>query len=183
MTVPYFIALLCLLAILTLASYVDRIYSEMGKFLAREYQDNIDSWELAVEPRLHLGRESIALSASVLRQLSLAAMAMLSAMRLFSPRVSHPRRRPSSPTSPISPGLPSNSSCSFVLFDRLVPQVLFTRTRGLWIAKIRYLLEALFYLVLPVTLLLGLLLSIAALAEPEDTAEEDHPSEAMDAPP
>ena len=31
------------------------------------------------------------------------------------------------------------------------------------------------------TLLLGLLLSIVALAEPEDAEEEEHPSEAMDA--
>ena len=68
-----------------------------------------------------------------------------------------------------------------LFFDRLIPQVLFTRTRGLWIARIRLLLEALFYLVLPVTLTLGLLLSIAALAEPEDEEEEEHPSEAMDA--
>ncbi len=36
----------------------------MGKFLAREYQDNIDAWEQVVEPRLRLGRESVALSAS-----------------------------------------------------------------------------------------------------------------------
>ena len=42
-------------------------------------------------------------------------------------------------------------------------------------------MQALFYLILPVTMLLQLLLSIAALAEPEDTTEEDHPSEAMDA--
>ena len=68
-----------------------------------------------------------------------------------------------------------------LFFDRLIPQVLFTRTRGMWIVRIRFLLEALFYLVLPVTLTLGLLLSIAALAEPEDAEEEDHPSEAMDA--
>jgi CBS domain containing-hemolysin-like protein len=47
--------------------------------------------------------------------------------------------------------------------------------------RIRWLLQALFYLILPVTLLLGLLLSIAALAEPEDEEEEEHPSEAMDA--
>jgi CBS domain containing-hemolysin-like protein len=68
-----------------------------------------------------------------------------------------------------------------LVFDRLIPQVLFARTRGLWIARIRYLLEALFYLILPVTLTLGLLLSIVALAEPEDAAEEEHSSEAMDA--
>src|SRR6202041_3644536 len=68
-----------------------------------------------------------------------------------------------------------------LIFDRLLPQLLFARTRGLWISRILPILQALFYLILPVTLLLGLLLSIAALAEPEDTSEEDHPSEAMDA--
>src|SRR5215469_91559 len=73
-----------LLVILALAAYVDRIYSEMGKFLAREYQDNIDSWEELVEPRLRLGHESIALSASVLRQLTLGAIALLAGLRLYS---------------------------------------------------------------------------------------------------
>ena len=72
-----------LLVVLALAAYVDRIYSEMGKFLAREYQDNIDAWTRAVEPRLRLGRESIALSASVLRQLTLAAIALIAGLRLY----------------------------------------------------------------------------------------------------
>jgi CBS domain containing-hemolysin-like protein len=180
MSPSYFFALVLLLAVLTLAAYVDRVYSEMGKFLAREYQDNIDSWEEVVEPRLRLGRESIALSASVLRQLSLAAMAMLAGLRLYSPNSLMPIYN----RTPHLLDIARNGVeliLLIVLFDRLVPQLLFTRTRGLWIAKIRYLLEALFYLILPVTLLLGLLLSIAALAEPEDTTEEDHPSEAMDA--
>jgi CBS domain containing-hemolysin-like protein len=68
-----------------------------------------------------------------------------------------------------------------LVFDRLVPQVLFSRTRGRWVVKIRYVLQALFFLILPISLLLGLLLSIAALAEPEDAKEEEHSSEAMDA--
>ncbi|WP_158943551.1 hemolysin family protein [Granulicella sp. S190] len=176
----YSLALMVLLAILALSSYVDRIYSEMGKFLAREYQDNVDSWERVVEPRLRIGRESIALSASVLRQLSLAALALLSGLRLYT-------------QSTLIPALARTPTLSEILracfelilliliFDRLLPQLLFSRTRGLWIARISPILQALFYLILPVTLLLGLLLSIAALAEPEDTEEEDHPSEAMDA--
>jgi CBS domain containing-hemolysin-like protein len=48
------------------------------------------------------------------------------------------------------------------------------------VAKISLLFQALFYLVLPVTLLIGLLLSIVGLAEPE-VAEPEHPSEAVDA--
>jgi len=168
------------LIILTLASYVDRVYTEMGKFLAREYQDNIDAWEHVVEPRLRLGRESVALSASVLRQLSLAAIALISGLHLYT----HPM---SAASLALAPSTLEILRVAFelilliLIFDRLIPQILFTRTRGVWIARILYLLEALFYLILPVTLLLGLLLSIAALAEPEDAQEEEHPSEAMDA--
>jgi putative hemolysin len=176
----YTIALILLLGILALAAYVDRIYSEMGKFLAREYQDNIDSWERVVEPRLRLGRESIALSASVLRQLTLAALALLSGLRLYT----HTSLVPTLARTP-STGEIVRAVFELILliliFDRLLPQLLFSRSRGLWIARITPLLQTLFYLILPVTLLLGLLLSIAALAEPEDTTEEDHPSEAMDA--
>ncbi len=168
MSLPYLLTLAVLLTVLSLAAYVDRVYSEMGKFLAREYQDNIDAWETFVEPRLRLGRESIALSASVLRQLTLAAIALLSGLRLYThnallPQLIH------------VPGLAEIVRTVFelilliLIFDRLIPQILFTRTRGLWIVRIRLLLQALFYLILPITLLLGLLLSIAALAEPEDT--------------
>ena len=179
MTHPYELSLPILLAILSLAAYVDRVYSEMGKFLAREYQDNIDAWEEVVEPRLHLSRESIALSASVLRQLTLAATALLSGLRLFT----HAAGSAVVQAPHLSEVLLSSLELILLIliFDRLVPQILFTRTRGLWIARIRPVLQALFYLILPVTLLLGLLLSIAALAEPEDTEEEEHPSEAMDA--
>ena len=180
MTPAYALLLALLLAILALVAYVDRIYSEMGKFLAREYQDNIDAWEQVVEPSLRLGRESIALSASVLRQLTLAAIALLSGLRLFT----HSALIPSLVHTPNASEIVRTIFeliLLILIFDRLLPQLLFTRTRGLWIFHIRFLLVALFYLILPVTLLLGLLLSIAALAEPEDTAEAEHPSEAMDA--
>jgi putative hemolysin len=168
----YTLVLILLLAILSLAAYVDRIYSEMGKFLAREYQDNIDAWEEVVEPRLRLGRESIALSASVLRQLTLAALALFAGLRLYT----HTTLLPSLARTPSTSEVVRAAFeliLLILLFDRLLPQLLFTRTRGLWIARITPILQALFYLILPVTLLLGLLLSIAALAEPEDTAEEE----------
>jgi len=173
-------AIVALLIVLSLAAYVDRIYSEMGKFLAREYEENIEAWTRAVEPKLHLGRESVALSASVLRQLALAAIALIAGLRLYT----HVRAMPALARAPSVEEVALTALLLvllILLFDRLIPQLLFTRTRGMWIARIRYVLQALFYLMLPVTLLLGLLLSIVALAEPEDAAEEEHSSEAMDA--
>ncbi|MHB1857412.1 MAG: hemolysin family protein, partial [Acidobacteriaceae bacterium] len=77
MTVLQFILILLLVAILTLASYVNRLYSEMGKFLSREFQENIDVWEQQIEPRLKMTREHAAQSASILALLSLASLALV----------------------------------------------------------------------------------------------------------
>ena len=161
-------ALLCLLA---LSAYIDRIYFEMGKFLSREYAENIDAWERLVEPKLSLSKESATLSASVLRQIALGALVFLMVLRVR--------------------GVASHNLAEIgrtvfelllvlVLFDRLLPQLFFTRTRGLWIARVAWLIRGLFYIMLPVTLAIGLLLSIAGLAEPE-AEEPEHQSGAMDA--
>jgi putative hemolysin len=40
------LALIPLLGLVALASYVDRVYQEIGKFLSREFQDNIDVFEI-----------------------------------------------------------------------------------------------------------------------------------------
>ncbi len=66
MTYAVAIALLLLLGLLTLVSYVDRVYQEVGKFLSREFQDNIDVFEQKVEPELGVGRTRAALSMAVL---------------------------------------------------------------------------------------------------------------------
>ena len=60
----FFGGVFVLLGLLTLVSYVDRVYQEIGKFLSREFQDNIDSFEQFVEPRLGVGRERAALVTS-----------------------------------------------------------------------------------------------------------------------
>ena len=49
-------ALLLLLCLLTLVSYVDRVYTEIGRFLSREFQENIAIFEQKVEPRLGVSR-------------------------------------------------------------------------------------------------------------------------------
>ena len=68
------------------------------------------------------------------------------------------------------------------IFSRLLPFILFTRTRGQWTARLRLPLKLLFYCVLPVTMFLGFLLSIASLAEPATAEEEENStSEAVDA--
>jgi putative hemolysin len=165
------VAVFLLLCLLALAAYGDRIYFEMGKFLSREYAENIDAWERWVEPKLRLSRESAAMSVSVLRQIALGALVFLLAIRLQG-RLGE------------SPVEIARTVFELVLvllvFDRLLPQIIFTKTRGQWVAGIAVVIRGLFYLVLPLTLTIALLLSIAGLAEPE-AEEPEHPGEAMDA--
>lgn len=171
MKIAVAVIIFVLLSVLTLASYVDRLYSEMGKFLAREFEENIEAWEQRVEPRLGLSREHIRLSASILTQLSLACVTLLFGMMLFYRSTIADR-----PTVAEIAQAVLGVVLVILLFNQFLPFVFFTRTRGEWIAHLRGLLRVLFYLMTPVTLFLGFLLSIAALAEsapraPEETAE------------
>jgi putative hemolysin len=175
MTLVYAVLVAVLLIILTLSSYVDRLYSEMGKFLAREFQENIDAWEHFVEPRLGMSRERTSLSAAVLTQLSLASITLLFGIMLFD------RAASDRPTAAEIGQAILGVVLVIVLFSRLLPFVFFTRTRGVWIVRLRWLLRILFYLVFPITLLLGFLLSIAALAEAPQNEEDEGASEAVDA--
>jgi len=176
MNVEAAILIAFLLVVLTLASYVDRLYSEMGKFLSREFQENIDAWEQRVEPRFGLSRQRLMLSAAVLSQLSLACLTLIFGMLLFD-RASVTDR----PTFGEIGQAVLGVVLVIALFNRLLPFVFFTRTRGLWVVRVRWLLQALFYLVLPITLFLGFLLSVAALAEAPKTEEEATASEAVEA--
>jgi putative hemolysin len=164
-----------LLVVLTLASYVDRLYSEMGKFLSREFQENIDAWEHHVEPKLHLGRDHIRLSAAILAQLSLACLTLLFGMLLFAQTSAHDR-----PTVAEIAQAVLGVVLVILIFNQLLPFVFFTRTRGLWMIRLRRPLALMFYLVMPITVFLGFLLSIAALAESAPRTEEETTFEAVD---
>ena len=81
-----------LAAVETLASYMSRVYSEFGKILAREVQENLDGWEEQIEPQLGLSREHAAISAAVLQQLALGIIALEFGAVLFDrgPRFDRP---------------------------------------------------------------------------------------------
>ena len=170
--------LICaLIFILTLASYADRVYSEMGKFLAREYQDNVDAWVERMEPRLGLSRDSLALSSSLLRQTSLGGIAVvLGVLLVHGAGASAAGVRWSGVGATLA-----ELALLIIIFDRMLPQVLFARTRGEWVSRMRLVWQTLFYIILPVTLLLGLLLSIASLAEHAPEHEPERQDEGVNA--
>ena len=62
------------------------LMQEIGKFLSREFQDNIAAFEQKIEPKLGVSRARAALSMAVLTQIITAAIAMLVGFAVFRDR-------------------------------------------------------------------------------------------------
>jgi putative hemolysin len=164
--------LVLLIFVLTIVSYVDRVYDEAGKFLSREFQENIDIFEQKIEPHLGASRDRAALSMAVLTPLVTAAIGALLAYFVF--------RDPN-----WNGGELAQAAVGLVLivvvFHRLLPFIFFSRTKGEWFVWLAPVLRSLIYVALPVTLLLGFCQSVAALTKEHSEPEPERPSEAVDA--
>jgi putative hemolysin len=166
------VALTVLLGLLTLVSYVDRLYQEIGRFLSREFQDNINAFEKEVEPRLRVSRERASVSMAILTQLTTAAIAMLIAYSVFRDNAWTVHEIVQATVSMI---------LVVIVCNRLLPFVFFSRTNGHWLARWSIVLRMLIYLVLPVTIVLGFCQSVAALTREHGDPEPESPAEAVDA--
>jgi putative hemolysin len=166
------VALLLLLGLLTLVSYVDRVYQEVGKFLSREFQDNIDVFEQKIEPQLGIARARAALAMAVLTQLFMAAIALLIGFLVFSEQ-----------SWGIYEILQAAISLilAVILCNRFLPFVFFSRTKGEWLIHWTMFLKILIYLVMPVTIVLGFLESVASLTKQNTGEQPETSAEAVDA--
>src|ERR1700719_1216843 len=172
MNLAVVVVLLLLLGLLTLVSYVDRVYQEVGKFLSREFQDNIDVFEQKIEPELGVARPRATLSMAVLTQLTMATIALLIGFLVFSDQ-----------SWSIYEILQAAISLILIVivFNRFLPFVFFSRTKGEWLTRWVLLLRVLIYLVLPVTLILGFLQSVTALTREHSDEQPETQAEAVDA--
>src|SRR5215469_535712 len=166
------IAFLVLFGLLTLSSYVERVYAEIGKFLSREFQENIDYFEQEVEPRLKVSRSRAALSMAILTQFLTAAISVVIAFAVFHEGVWEVEELLEAVLGLI---------LAVIIFNRFLPFVFFSRTKGLWLARWAPLLRILIYLVLPVTLVLGFLQSVTALTREHTEEQPETQAEAVDA--
>lgn len=165
-----------LLVIYTLASYIERLYMEMGRFLAREFQENIDAWEQHIEPRMGMKRGLLQLCATLLVQISFAALLVLIVWPVLVRAVIG--------TDLLIAALAQTALVVVLLivfFNQFLPFVLFSRTKGIWLARWRYVLIVFLYLMVPVALALQFFLSIAALAKTSTEDRHEDESEAVEA--
>ena len=165
-------ALIPLLALLSLASHVDRVYQEMGKFLSRDFQDNIDVFEQKVEPILNVSRSRASLSMSVLKQLTTATIALTVGYLVFADQRWSIYEILQAAVSLI---------LIIIVFNQFLPFVFFSRTTGMWLVRWTWLLRILIYAVLPVTVVLGFLQSVASLTRHNSHEQPESVSEAADA--
>src|SRR5947209_3106463 len=166
------ITLVVLFGLLTLASYIDRLYAEIGKFLSREFQDNIDAFEQQVEPRVKVSRSRAALSMAVLTPLLMAAVAMIVGFAVFGEGTWS--------ADAVLEGV-LGLILVVIVFNRFLPFVFFSRTKGAWLGRWTFLLRIMIYLMLPITLVLGFLQSVASLTREHSDAQPETQAEAVDA--
>src|SRR5438270_2642577 len=172
MSAAVFVALLLLLGLLTLVSYVEHVYQEIGKFLSREFQGNIDIFEQKVEPQLGVTRTRALLSMAVLTQLTMAAIALLIGFLLFNDQ-----------SWSIYEILQVTISLLLIVIvcNRFLPFVFFSRTTGQWLTRWTLFLRIMIYLVMPATIVIGFLQSVASLTRQNTGEQPETSAEAVDA--
>jgi len=164
--------LVLLVGLLTLVSYVDRLYTEIGKFLSREFQDNIDIFEQKIESKLRVSRSRASLSMAIAVPLVMAAIAMIVGFSVFTDRAWSFQEILQATLSLV---------LIVIVFNRFLPFVFFSRTDGAWLEHWVPLLRVLIYIVLPVTLVLGFLQSVISLTNRPSEEAPESPAEAVDA--
>jgi CBS domain containing-hemolysin-like protein len=166
---PLAIEMVFLLALVeTLASYIHRVYSEFGKILTHEIEENLDAWEELVEPQIGLSREHAAISAAVLQQLALGIIALEFGAVLFD-RAPHLAR----PTYAEIAQAVLVVVLVVVFCNQVLPSLLFNRTRGRWAGRLIWPIRLLLWLVTPITVFVRFFFSVAALAEEPVSEEEE----------
>ena len=172
MSLAIVLSFFLLMGLLTLASYVDRVYQELGKFLSREFQDNIDAFEQKVEPALGVSRTRAALSMAVLTQLTMASIALIVGFVVFSDQRWNTYEILQSAII---------LTLTVILCNRFLPYLFFSRTKGDWLVRWTPLLKVLIYLMMPVTIVLGFLQSVVSLTKENVTEQPETSAEAVDA--
>ena len=163
------IVMVLLLALVeTLASYISRVYSEFGKILTHEIEENLDAWEELVEPHLGLSREHAAICAAVLQQLALGIIALEFGAVLFD-REPHMGR----PTYPEIAQAVLAVVLVVVFCNQVLPSLLFNRTKGRWAGQLVWPIRLLLWLMTPITVFIRFFFSVAELAEEPATPAEE----------
>jgi len=173
MTLTAILIVSVLAAIMTLAAYMHRVYSEYGKILAREVEENLDAWERDVEPRLGLSRDQAAMCAATLELLAIGLLGLELGAILFAGGAMGAGSPLGMPTLGEVLQMVLGLTLVVVVCCELLPALLLLRTRGEWSRRMLYPVRLLLWMVAPIALVTGFLLSLASLSEEPASDEEE----------
>lgn len=149
--------------LLALYSYVNRLYTEKGRFLIRGSKDNVDFFEEQVEPKLQIGAEEAERTFPLLIQLTLILLAVL----VIAWELEQPLRWNT-----------LLQAAVFLVFEALffaevIPHALLARTSGKWLLPATVLLRASIVLVYPLVGISHFLHQFATLGGDEEAETEE----------
>ena len=155
------VLLLC--AVLTVVSYIDRVYLQLSRVTTGSLRDNLDIFEAEIEPRLKLERQAAALTFRLLSHLLLVvvtALTILVAARSADTILETVLQEMVLPV------------CEVFFFMHLIPYLLLTHSTGRWVGPFVPALRLLSFVVWPVRTLLEAGVSVAHLHDEKPTEAE-----------
>lgn len=146
---------------LTVVSYLDRVYREIGRVSTGRIRDHVTTFESEIEPRFKLDRARAALAFSLVARLWLVFLAAVTALAV---NAAVPGR------AEFGLEIVIFLTAEVMIAMQFLPYLLLTSARGDWISPLLPLVRLLLLLTWPFYSLLNLLSSILRLSEEEASA-------------
>jgi putative hemolysin len=159
----HILGVVAMLAGLTVFSYLDRIYRELGRVATKRILGHLDVFENEIEPRIGLKRRSAALAFSLLSRLWMVAVAVLTARGVI-------RFVPESWNAFIE--LLIFVPAEVVVAMHFLPDVLLARTTGRWLRPLMPAVRFFLLLVWPLRASVELAASLARISDEDGAGGE-----------
>jgi putative hemolysin len=168
----YSLGVVALTVGLVVASYLDRVYRELGRVSTGRIHDHLDTFEADIEPRFKMDRPRASLAFSLLARLWLVLVATLTAIGAVD----------------FVPGKWEAAleivllvGAQVVIVMQLLPILLLAGTRGNWVSPLVPFVRFLLLLMWPILTLINLAVSVLRLSEDEQAAPAKDQQQAIEA--
>jgi len=159
----YTLGVLLLTVGLVVASYLDRVYREIGRVSTGRTREHLERFEAEIEPMFRMDRARAGLAFSLLARLWLVLVATLTALGVV---FFVPSRWEAALEIVLLLG------AQVVIAMQLLPVLLIAGTDGDWVAPVVPAIRLLLWILWPVRALVDLMVSVLRLSEEEPTAPE-----------
>ena len=159
----YTLGVLVLTAGLVVASYLDRVYRELGRVTTGRTHEHLEKFEVEIEPHFKLDRARAALAFSLLARLWLVLVATVTALGVV---LFVPGRWQAALEIVLLLGV------QVVIAMQLLPVLLMAGTGSDWVAPLIPAIRLMLWLLWPIRALIDIVVSVLKISEEETSAPE-----------